>query len=261
MSPSVGLLLLVLLGLSQALSDIEEVPDDEDSVDITTAILSTNNASDENLFEGDLLFPTNRNLMMCWSGNRCRWPKSSNGQVVIPYVINNVFSSFEKDKIKRALQDFHTKTCIRFTPRVREYDYISLESRQGCYSAVGKSGGRQVVSLQKNGCMHKGIIQHELCHALGFQHEQTRSDRDQYIKIHWNNIASNMAHNFQKHRTINQETPYDYSSVMHYGKYAFARVRNQPTLTPYPDRSVPIGQRQAMSQWDITRINRAYSCN
>lgn len=53
---------------------------------------------------------------------------------------------------------------------------------------MGRSGDKQLVSLQKFGCIRHGIIQHELLHALGFYHEHTRTDRDKYIKINWDNI-------------------------------------------------------------------------
>ncbi|RXN05927.1 high choriolytic enzyme 1-like protein [Labeo rohita] len=101
---------------------------------------------------------------------------------------------------------------------------------------------------------------HELNHALGFYHEQTRSDRDQYVKINWENISPDMAYNFQRQNTNNQNTPYDYGSVMHYGRTAFSIQPGLETITPIPDGTVEIGQRQGMSNTDILRINKLYGC-
>ena len=52
---------------------------------------------------------------------------------------------------------------------------------------IGRQGGKQQISLG-NGCGTKGVAIHEMMHALGFFHEQSRRDRDQYIRIMWNNI-------------------------------------------------------------------------
>ncbi|XP_060924240.1 high choriolytic enzyme 1-like isoform X1 [Limanda limanda] len=292
MTPSVSLLLLLLLGLSQAHPLQEEgveedVPEDtmditnmiltsnnaideiqeeeleeevpEGSMDITTRILTSNNATDELLLEGDMLAPRTRNAMRCWS-QKCLWKKSSNGQVVIPFTMSREFSSMERQKIDRAMKSFQGRTCIRFVPRQNQYDYISIENRGGCFSSLGRVGGRQVLSLNKRGCVYYGIIQHEFNHALGFQHEQTRSDRDSYVRINWANINQRMAYNFYKSNTNNLNTPYDYSSIMHYGKTAFSIQRGRDSITPIPNANVRIGQRQGMSSWDIMRINRLYSC-
>ncbi|XP_035508673.1 high choriolytic enzyme 1-like [Morone saxatilis] len=130
----------------------------------------------------------------------------------------------------------------------------------GCFSALGKTGGGQVLSLNRQGCLYHGIIQHEINHALGFQHEHIRSDRDNYVRINWENIDPQMAYNFYKQATNNLNTPYDYSSIMHYGKTAFSIQLGRDSITPIPNANVQIGQSQGMSYWDIMRINLLYGC-
>ena len=68
----------------------------------------------------------------------------------------------------------------------------------------------------------KGIIIHELGHAIGFHHEQTRPDRNSHVTIMTQNIQPHTLFNFQQYSTgvINTyDVPYDYRSVMHYGQY------------------------------------------
>ena len=59
-----------------------------------------------------------------------------------------------------------------------------------CQSDIGKkSRGKQLVGLG-NRCLEKGIVMHELLHTLGFFHEQSRADRDNYVNIHRDNIKA-----------------------------------------------------------------------
>ncbi|KAK5935837.1 hypothetical protein CgunFtcFv8_021156 [Champsocephalus gunnari] len=263
MTPSASLLLLLLLGLSQGEEGIEEDEeeevDEEDTVDITTRILTSNNATDEILLEGDLLAPKTRNAMKCWSES-CLWKKGSRGLVTVPFTTSSQFSSSERQTITNAMNAFHSNTCLRFVPRQNQYDYISIENKGGCFSSLGRTGGRQVLSLNRQGCVHHGTVQHEINHALGFHHEQTRSDRDSYVRINWQNINPQMAYNFKRHDTNNLNTPYDYSSIMHYGRTAFSIQWGKDSITPIPNPNVQIGQRRGMSRGDIARINKLYRC-
>lgn len=51
-----------------------------------------------------------------------------------------------------------------------------------CFSHVGDQQTGQILSLGP-GCDHKAVIEHELLHAVGFYHEQSRTDRDDYVDI------------------------------------------------------------------------------
>ena len=252
-------ILLLLLGLSQSHPILEERSESGVQADIGTMILTSNNGSRQILVEGDLVAPRTRNAMRCWY-NECLWKKHSDGSVTIPYTVSSDFNQWDRRKIQRAMQAYHDSTCVRFEPRQDEDDYISFEDGDGCWSNYGKTGGKQELSLNRMGCLYHGIIQHEINHALGFYHEHNRSDRDEYVHINWDNINRDMAYNFYKQYANNLDTPYDYSSIMHYGKTAFSIRSGQDSITAIPDADVEIGQRKGMSDIDVLRINKLYEC-
>ncbi len=62
-------------------------------------------------------------------------------------------------------------------------------SSKSCYSYVGnRHVGKQILSIGTN-CDRIATIEHEFLHALGFWHEQSRADRDDYVTIMWDRIS------------------------------------------------------------------------
>lgn len=70
----------------------------------------------------------------------------------------------------------------------------------GCWSYVGMRGGRQQLNLQPyapdTGCFRLYTIVHEFIHALGFYHMQSATERDNFVRIVWENIQEGREHNF-----------------------------------------------------------------
>ncbi|XP_050727620.1 zinc metalloproteinase nas-4-like isoform X2 [Eriocheir sinensis] len=184
-----------------------------------------------------------------------RWP---NG--IIPYVISQAYDKYARGTIAKAMSEFHIKSCIRFVPRTIEKDYIHILKGDGCSSSVGRMHGAQEVSLGP-GCIYVGIVIHEFMHAAGFWHEQSRSDRDNYITINMFNVQKGRKNNFDKYgwdKILSLGIPYDLESVMHYGPYAFAK-QGRPTIIPR-ESGAEMGQRHGFSKRDVEKLQKLYNC-
>uniref|UniRef100_A0A3B5R428 Metalloendopeptidase n=1 Tax=Xiphophorus maculatus TaxID=8083 RepID=A0A3B5R428_XIPMA len=213
------------------------------------------------VLQGDIAVPNtlSRNADKC-TERGCKWPKSGS-YVYVPYYISKTFSQEERDVIIRGMQGFNQSTCIRLIPwKPEDRDYIFIESKDGCWSYVGRQNGGQYLSLQKTGCVHNEVVQHEILHALGFNHEQVRSDRDSYVRILFDNIEPNFKFAFEKKETNNLGTPYDFTSVMEYRNDAFSK-NGKPTIVAKCDPNLKFGNSKKMSANDIIRINKLYECS
>uniref|UniRef100_A0A3Q2CDR9 Metalloendopeptidase n=1 Tax=Cyprinodon variegatus TaxID=28743 RepID=A0A3Q2CDR9_CYPVA len=199
-----------------------------------------------------------RNADPC-TAKGCKWPKSGS-YVYVPYFISESYSQKERSIIIRGLQSFNVSTCIRFVPwKCGDRDFIYIENKDGCWSYVGRQDGGQYISLNKGGCLHQSVVQHEVLHALGFNHEQVRSDRDTYVRILFENILPDLKYNFEKIETNNLGTPYDFNSVMEYRNDA-ASKNGKPTIVAKCNPNLKFGNAKEMSANDILRIKRLYEC-
>ena len=159
-----------------------------------------------------------------------------------------------------------------------------------CYSPVGRQytgSGMQEVSIGPN-CESVGIVMHELMHAIGFYHEQSRYDRDKYVMVRWKNIANGKIsrliettghinlydkepkrHSFSGYsRNFNRGNfnevdllgiPYDLNSLMHYENYELSGNKF-PTIQSILYHNYKIGQRTGFTNFDVMKINALYRC-
>jgi len=223
-------------------------------------------------YEGDILLTpeqasiiingTENDLISMRSAIKERhWPKKGSN-VIIPYTISGTYSPNERNNIARAMDEYEKNTCIRIIPRTTEPDYIAIHRGEGCWSKLGKTGGKQQLSLAKGCAYDVGTPVHELMHAIGYWHEQMRSDRDDYVQIIWSNIQDGRDSQFTKCKSCdNQGLEYDVKSVMHYHAFSFAKDRTKPTIELLDGSTSGLGQRNGFSPLDIEGINMLYCTN
>ncbi|KAL0850275.1 hypothetical protein ABMA28_012115 [Loxostege sticticalis] len=223
-------------------------------------------------FEGDMLLTPKQHRAVHAAkmqrngllGGAKRWPE----RTVVYYIEEEDFDEDQIKMIEGGMADIANKSCIKFVPRAsdKEHAVIIQGSANGCFSNVGFTTPdedddgevNQVLNLAK-GCFRHGTVVHEMLHTLGFYHMQSTYDRDDYVKIVWENIKAGTEHNFAKYTndTVTDfGVSYDYGSVMHYSDTAFSKNGNK-TIIPLKDDAV-IGQRNGLSESDILKLHRMY---
>ena len=194
--------------------------------------------------------PSNVQFAAVIVGQRYRWPGG-----VIPFELQPGLEAI----VGAAIAHWQQHTSIRFVARTpanaTSYpNYIAFEIGDGCWSAVGMQGGPQPLSIGA-GC---GVGQaiHQIGHAAGLWHEQSREDRDQFVRIAWDNIIPHLQHNFDQHISDGDDIgPYDVDSIMHYPSTAFT-ANGLDTIVALGGQ--PIGQRLGLSAGDIVAVNELY---
>ena len=186
------------------------------------------------------------------TGQQFRWPNAT-----VPFDIDPAMP--DQQRVTDAIAHWEANTPLRFVRRAGGVtDFVMFQSGSGCSSQVGHRGGQQAVTLGQ-GCGTGNAI-HEIGHTIGLWHEQSREDRDTFVRIVWANIDPSLQHNFTQHVSDGDDLgAYDYGSIMHYPANAFS-TNGQATivaLQPIP-AGVTMGQRNGLSPGDIAGVLALY---
>jgi len=143
---------------------------------------------------------------------------------VIPYDIAQLTPG-QQEKVQRAMQRWmDTGANIQFVPRTNQTEYVCFTGETDAGNNTShtgfKAGARSDINITAFWWRQaEWMPAHELGHALGFQHEHQRWDRDTHVTIHYENIKPGRAHDYDWISRTNwlvTTTPYDYRSIMHY---------------------------------------------
>lgn len=169
-----------------------------------------------------------------------------------PYAKNDALNAM------RILEEEHN---LSFVELASSKGYVYFINGSGCSSYIGRTGYRQDITLGSRNCGLGSTI-HEILHAVGFWHEQSRADRNNYVKVLYENIQSGAEHNFALVTaysyvpSVSLTEAYDFNSVMNYSSLAFSK-NGQPTLVKL-DGSTWTPNRAGLSPGDKEGIDKLY---
>jgi len=179
-------------------------------------------------------------------------------------------------KIKTSLNLWDKQIpCVKFQRLMDTSEhswYMTFTSADsGCYATcVGYcDDGNNVINVNYAECLSVPVITHLIGHSLGYFHEHTRPDRDQFVVVHMNNAVEGERKIFatRKEPGISyHKQKYDYGSIMHFAQNAYSKDEDLNTLDiadkyEYKSQGSPVlGAAEEPSKRDIIAMRRHYGC-
>lgn len=187
------------------------------------------------------------------------WPGTE-----LPYRLSPDVTDAQKEAIAKIGNILDSEGIIKMRPYDPLKDQAYVYFKQGsshCYAQVGYNGGVTQVALNEK-CGYAEIF-HEVFHVLGFFHEQNRHDRDEHVKVLWENIEEEHWPQFEKFPEESlpevlqnqREVPFSFKTFMLYRPTAFSNNSDYSMVTVYGDPYAVITE---PSQEDFRRARLLY---
>ena len=182
---------------------------------------------------------------------------------IIGYHFHNDLPKKNREEIQKAFSYFSSRTPLRFTTAISQGDsflhFVPVEEERKCASFLGRQDGGQNIFLGAE-CDYNSVI-HEVMHALGFIHEHSRFDRDQFLVINWDNVLEGKWEQFAFIPEIyilrEQLDQFDARSRMIYPPLAFSK-NGQPTIESLNKNHYSGPVTDGLSDNDIERLRHYF---
>lgn len=202
----------------------------------------------------------------------------------IPYCFAKSLSKPAKDAFAAAIYHIQVQVpCVKFQPVqsfsdrdacIKNPSILVQSERGGCWSHVGQISGiaqaytnrSQALNIDR-GCATKGMVVHQLSHALGLIHEIYRPTRNEMINLQMENSFAEASDSFQIVKDVDMredlgasEGRLDFLSVMMYGAFSFSK-NGKMVAKPRDLRIIRfMGQRMGLSEVDAQALGNMYGC-
>ena len=179
------------------------------------------------------------------------WPSG-----VIPYDFDSSVPALNRSRMRNAMNTMESAAGVHFVERTSESSFLHIGSFGGNWSYAGQIGGSQDLSIYNWGEHY--IICHELMHAMGRFHQHSRTDRNSYITVNYDNIDADCQSQYHVNGGTNY-VEYDFDSLMHYGQWDCSIGGQTMTCKPgYEGWQNQMGQRSHLSSGDLATVSIMY---
>nr|CCW36842.1 Ast4 protein [Schmidtea mediterranea] len=177
-------------------------------------------------------------------------------------LLRYTFDPSYPDKNKNAIREFlkiyekELGNCLRFLEEKSDV-YATVVLGGGCSANVGYNKNYPLSITLPDPCVNRRNVKHEFTHLLGFMHEHTRPDRDQFLKIEFGNVHSGLCNNFYLCEGCKLTTTYDFDSIMQYPSEAFS-CNGKDTILKKNGGKIPFNME--VTKLDAKKVRDYYGC-